>query len=103
MSFDKDFDYIFDKALFDSILVMNIVIQCSKDPDVGVNKLLSNVYESLRPGGSYIIVSFGLIGIRMSYLDNLDWKIQHTILTSANDKEANNRYNLYICKKDDKS
>lgn len=57
MSFDKDFDYIFDKALFDSILVMNIVIQCSKDPDVGVNKLLSNVYESLR----YVILISQLI------------------------------------------
>lgn len=60
-------------ALFDAQL-------CSPDNVTGVGQLVREVHRVLRPGGAYVMVSYGFPAIRSGYLTNhkaLTWDVTH--------------------------
>ena len=63
------FDLILDKALLDTLL-------CSSQPFDDVSKYIGEMYRVLKPGGIFIIVSYGLPQSRLGYLNRgLPWEV----------------------------
>mmetsp|Transcript_171401 Transcript_171401/g.416779 ORF Transcript_171401/g.416779 Transcript_171401/m.416779 type:complete len:207 (-) Transcript_171401:35-655(-) len=69
---DECFDAVIDKALLDCLL-------CGDDSVKRVSAMVSEMYRILKPGGTYICVSYGTPSMRVGYLKgkHLDWDIEH--------------------------
>ncbi|CAG9327893.1 unnamed protein product [Blepharisma stoltei] len=93
------FDLIIDKCTLDCIL-------CGDNNFQRASSYLQGVYRCLKPGGSFIVVSYGVPDSRLGYLKNkfLPWGIEQAKITkSSSDSFASfeqARYHyLYICTK----
>jgi hypothetical protein len=66
---DASFDAVIDKALLDSLL-------CGENSTVNTGKYVGTVARLLKPGGAFIIVSFGTPENRLSYLEgDYGWQV----------------------------
>ena len=59
---DASFDAVIDKAMLDSLL-------CGEASTANTGRYVGEVARTLKPGGVYIIVSFGTPENRLSYLE----------------------------------
>lgn len=64
---DASFDIVLDKGTMDSIL-------CGENSTANANKALTEVSRVLKPGGCYIVISYGAPETRMSYLSKAEFK-----------------------------
>jgi len=61
MSFDdRDFTFAVDKGTMDALL-------CGDDSEKNVKKMLLEVYRVLKPGGKFIVISYGTPDIRKNH------------------------------------
>ena len=66
---DASFDAVIDKATLDSLL-------CGENSTVNTGKYVGTVARLLKPGGVFIIVSFGTPENRLSYLEgDYGWQV----------------------------
>ena len=77
LEYDLDeFDCVIDKGLLDTVL-------CGLHSTANVHKMLTNVWEVMKPGGVYYCISHGIPEERMEFLDlswsdSMDWKVTVT-------------------------
>lgn len=101
---DQSFDAVIAKATFDAIL-------CGEGSTTAIAKMCSEVSRVLKPGGVFLIVSYGVPENRLNYLekDNLyNWTVSvHSVpkpsisasaLPAASD-DANGLHYIYVCTK----
>ena len=66
---DASFDAVIDKAMLDSLL-------CGEASTANAGRYVSEVARVLKPGGTFIIVSFGTPENRLSYLEgDYGWQV----------------------------
>jgi ubiquinone/menaquinone biosynthesis C-methylase UbiE len=97
---DACFDLVIDKAMFDSQL-------CSATNLTSITSLTSEMHRVLKPGGTYLVVSYGLPPTRMGYLTpkGLGWaveykKMQKPMVENSKEVQGNSDHHfLYACRK----
>lgn len=101
---DATMDAVLDKGTLDSLL-------CGENSTANVSHTCAEVSRVLRPGGNFIIVSYGTPENRLSYLENdaYKWRVTvHTIAkpaitggapVDADDEKRNPFHYLYVCHK----
>jgi ubiquinone/menaquinone biosynthesis C-methylase UbiE len=99
---DESFDAVIAKGTFDAIL-------CGENAIPNISAFCSQVSRILKPGGTFLIVSYGTPDSRLSHLskEEYNWRVSHqtipkpTISSSAIPltDEANNVHYIYICEK----
>ncbi len=98
---DASFDAVIDKALLDSLL-------CGENSTVNTGKYVGTVARLLKPGGAFIIVSFGTPENRLSYLEgDYGWQVTvHSIpkptintagLPEVNSSDPNQQHVRCVC------
>lgn len=98
---DASFGCVVDKATLDSLL-------CGENSTENIRRYCSEVSRVLRPGGAFIVVSYGSPENRLSYLEgDFSWSVAvHTVpkptvntagLPDATDPTA--CHYVYVCKK----
>lgn len=96
----RSFDLILDKGTLDCIL-------CGEKSFENVHKALSNISQLLKPGGAYLVVSYGSPMFRLNHLqkEEFSWNVElqtlekPTLNTPAEIEEKSNVHYIYICKK----
>ncbi|EGR29556.1 protein kinase domain protein [Ichthyophthirius multifiliis] len=102
MEFDsKSFDCVIDKGLLDSVL-------CGESQTTNANKMLQEIHRVLTEKGVYIVLTHGTSEFRKPVLQKpeFQWDIQEfkIIKPQISDnpgKEFLDKYQLYICKKNE--
>lgn len=94
---EPTFDVVIDKALLDSML-------CGEDSFDRVNRLLNEGFRILRPGGKYIVISYGIPSSRLRLLQQQVWdvevqKIPKPPLEEFEGVEAAPDHYMYVCTK----
>jgi EEF1A lysine methyltransferase 4 len=102
---DGAFDVIFEKALLDSLL-------CGTDANRRTQLMMKEINRVLKPGGTYVCVSFGNPPSRLPYLLNNNTQMKITVaeiisptlpgfkLDENSDKvNESMTYYMYVCKK----
>lgn len=86
-------------------------MQCGEGSNTNANKMLSEIYRVLAPGGVYIMITFGHKDTRMQFLEksDFDWGIKvkeipkptitSTITEPDPNKPERNSHYVYICGK----
>ena len=99
---DKQFDAVIDKALLDSLL-------CAEKSTANTGLYVKEVARCLKPGGVFIVVSFGVPENRLSYFEGAyGWtttvaaipkpSINAAGLAEATTEPGQSHY-VYVCKK----
>lgn len=93
------FDMVFDKCTLDCVL-------CGDSNFQRASLMLQNVYRVLKPGGVYILVSYGMPDARLGYIKNkfLNWSIEHAKIVKVpmdqfTSLELSQYHYIYICTK----
>lgn len=84
MSFaDNEFDSVIDKGLLDSLM-------CGASAHLSAARMLEEVCRVLKPGGVYLLVTYGDPGVRMPHLKALDskWTVTLHLLPKPGSKQA---------------
>ena len=103
---DDTFHAVIDKGTFDSVC-------CGDAAEENAKLMLSEISRVLKPGGTYICVSYGMKELRMLAFDKqqYNWTVTHTMvpkptmgnISSEQQKELakddKNFHQVYICKK----
>ncbi|KAH0785974.1 putative methyltransferase [Histomonas meleagridis] len=90
---NETFDYVFDKGTMDSLI-------CSNKSNELISKLLSEVSRVLKPGGTYIVISYGTPNTRNVYFKGQNrLKISDTIEIEKPTEKGTFHY-MYIIQKD---
>lgn len=95
---DACFDLIIDKALFDATL-------CTEDNITNISQMLSEINRTLKPGGTYLMVSHGEPSTRLAYLETKDapWRVEVQEIakppTGTDEEDAPKYHYLYCCRK----
>ena len=100
---DASFDAVIDKATLDSLL-------CGENSTANSGRYVAEVARVLRPGGVFIVVSFGSPENRLSYFEGeYGWQVTvHSIpkptintagLPEANTSDPNMQHYVFICTK----
>lgn len=112
---ENSFDAVIDKGTFDSVVVIDNLLQCGEGSNTNANKMLTEIYRVLGANGVYFLVSFGHPEVRLEYLKKkeFDWGIwvhklmkptvTAQITPSNNEKDYKNYHHLYICIKGKKN
>lgn len=75
---DAYFDAVLDKGTMDSVL-------CGENSTANAAKMCAEVSRTLKPGGNFVVISYGQPESRLSYLEKEEYKWRvtvHTIRTS---------------------
>lgn len=95
----SSFDVIFDKCTFDCIL-------CGENSFQKATSMIQGVYRTLKPGGVFIMVSYGMPDTRIGYLKNkfLGWTIEQARipkiqLDQFTNVELSQYHYIFICTK----
>jgi ubiquinone/menaquinone biosynthesis C-methylase UbiE len=93
------FDCIIDKVVLDWLL-------CGNDSFAKAHAMLQSVHKVLKPGGVFMIISYGMPDTRIGYLKNklFSWNIEHTKvpkvpLDQFTPVESSKYYYIYVCSK----
>ena len=94
------FNTVIDKGTLDSIM-------CSDTPIPSSEKMISEIYRVLAPGGRYICITYGDPEHRKKYFENLQWSslsVDKIAKPNSNNEENNdvnskNFHYVYIMKK----
>jgi ubiquinone/menaquinone biosynthesis C-methylase UbiE len=93
------FDLIIDKSTLDCVL-------CGDKSFSRASLMMQNVYRVLKPGGSFVCVSYGMPDARLGYLKNkfLNWTIEHAKIAKVPleqfvNVELSQFYYVYVCTK----
>ena len=93
------FDVIVDKALLDTVL-------CGGDQYQKCSMMLAEMQRVLKPGGVYVVVSFGAPSMRLPYLEGLDWEVECKELSKPpvaasyiRDPGESPSHYMYVCRK----
>lgn len=92
------FDMVIDKSTLDCIM-------CGENSFQRVSSYIKGVYKCLKPGGSFVVVSYGLPDTRLGYLKNkyLPWSVEQARVAKYTDGFTGidqSRYHyVYICTK----
>lgn len=98
---DASFDLVFDKGTLDSLL-------CADDADERCERALREVARCLRPGASFVCVSYGAPINRMCYFDKpaYGWTVQTPALIPKpqlvrvdTKDEEDTQHTMYVCTK----
>lgn len=99
---DHSFDFVFDKGTIDSLL-------CGENSTSTVHKALKEIYRVLKPGKSFVSISYGQPESRLGYFENPDfeWKIDVDTVAKPTiagellmeSKEGNHVHYIYTCTK----
>jgi SAM-dependent methyltransferase len=71
---DASFDGVLDKGTLDSVL-------CGENSTANAGKLCADVARVLKPGGTFILVSYGTPQDRLMHLENDDYRWKVTVHT----------------------
>ena len=75
---DASFDAVIDKATLDSLL-------CGENSTANSGRYVAEVARVLRPGGVFVVVSFGAPEIRLSFLEgDYGWRVAARSLPKPN-------------------
>jgi ubiquinone/menaquinone biosynthesis C-methylase UbiE len=97
------FDAIIDKACLDSVI-------CSDAASKHIDRMIYQMHRVLKPGGVFLMVSYGKSELRKKYLDRneLDWSVTVEIVARESDSSSLVPFDddmsfhyVYICKKVD--
>ncbi|KAL9226468.1 hypothetical protein vseg_002278 [Gypsophila vaccaria] len=68
---DDSFDSVIDKGTLDSLM-------CGTDAPISASRMLGEVSRLLKPGGVYLLITYGDPNVRMPYLNRpvYNWKIE---------------------------
>jgi 2-polyprenyl-3-methyl-5-hydroxy-6-metoxy-1,4-benzoquinol methylase len=96
MPYHEKFDVVIDKGTLDSVL-------CGDNPSPNSFNMLCKVSESLKPGGTYIVISHTQPAQRLNYLakDEFNWQVDVETLQRpvvAGEGESIVHF-VYFCKK----
>ncbi|OMJ80960.1 hypothetical protein SteCoe_18667 [Stentor coeruleus] len=93
------FDMVFDKCTLDCLL-------CGENSFQKASMMMQNVFRVLKPGGVYMLVSYGMPDARIGYLKNkfLNWTIEHAKIAKVpleqfTSVELSQYHYIYICTK----
>ena len=93
------FDMVFDKCTLDCLL-------CGDNSFQKASVMMQNVFRVLKPGGVYIIVSYGMPDARIGYLKSkfMNWNIEHARIAKVpleqfTSIEHSQYHYIYICTK----
>lgn len=93
------FDLVFDKCTLDCLL-------CGDNSFQKASLMMQSVYRVLKPGGVYILVSYGMPEARIGYLKSkfLNWTIEHAKIAKVpleqfTSIELSQYHYIYICTK----
>eukprot|EP00741_Cyanophora_paradoxa_P015877 tig00020909_g15328.t1 len=97
------FDVVIDKGTMDALL-------CGEGSTANVLAMCQNISRVLKPGGVFVMISYGAPDHRLCYLENREfgWGIKvHTIAKNlpkyttidADDEESSNVHYIYACTK----
>jgi ubiquinone/menaquinone biosynthesis C-methylase UbiE len=95
---DGEFDAIVDKATMDAVL-------CGDNSIDNIKKMFQEIYRTLKPGGVYIVITYGAPDARLSHFQEakLGWKVEIETVPKAYaelDKEKpNDVHYVYIATK----
>ena len=99
---DASFESVVDKGTLDSLL-------CGENSTANSTRTCAEVARVLKPGGVYLVISYGSPENRLSYLENDDynWKVAvHTVpkpsISASGMPEAtdpNQVHYIYVCTK----
>ncbi|CDJ45301.1 Os11g0557700 protein, related [Eimeria tenella] len=97
----RGFDFVIDKGTLDCIL-------CGEKSFENVNKALTLISQILKPGGVYMMISYGSPMFRLNHLQRkeFEWTVDLQTLekpslnTPAEVEEKSNVHYIYICKKE---
>lgn len=89
------FDLVIDKSTLDCI-------SCADDSVLNIAKMVKECQRVLKPGGFYVVISYGLPNRREYHFDRefLDFKLNtQTYHKTVEDSDENKTHYAYICKK----
>eukprot|EP01114_Cavostelium_apophysatum_P012156 TRINITY_DN2697_c0_g1_i1.p1 TRINITY_DN2697_c0_g1~~TRINITY_DN2697_c0_g1_i1.p1 ORF type:complete len:204 (+),score=21.80 TRINITY_DN2697_c0_g1_i1:71-682(+) len=68
---DSAFDAVVDKGTLDAIL-------CGENSTANADSMVSEIYRVLKPGGTYVVVTYGAPKMRLQYLEKpkFNWKVE---------------------------
>lgn len=97
---DGTFDVVLDKGTMDSIL-------CGEGSTKHCSKMMSEISRVLKPGGTYVAISYGQPDYRLNYFDKpeYNWNIlpaqsvPKPTVTASEDQDPANVHYLYIMTK----
>ena len=96
---DECFDFIMDKALMDAVL-------CGENSFKAVSSMISEMHRVLKPGGVYVVCSYGVPASRVTYLNkDVEWldveikKIGKPPVENFKELGASPFHFLYVCTK----
>jgi 2-polyprenyl-3-methyl-5-hydroxy-6-metoxy-1,4-benzoquinol methylase len=94
MSYHNEFDVCIDKGTLDSVL-------CGDSPTPTSSIMLRRISESLRPGGTYIVISHTDASQRLTYLDKeeFNWQVTSEKLPRPVVGGESQEHFVYFCKK----
>ncbi|KYQ89160.1 hypothetical protein DLAC_10405 [Tieghemostelium lacteum] len=85
---DSQFDAVIDKGTFDTIM-------CGDNSQMNAIKMCREIYRILKPGGVYIMISYGRPKDRTYYIEFCNWEI---ILEPGEIPKSSNTHYIYICR-----
>ncbi|CDI76350.1 hypothetical protein, conserved, partial [Eimeria acervulina] len=97
----QEFDFVIDKGTLDCIL-------CGEKSFENVHKALTLISQILKPGGVYMMISYGSPVFRLNHLQKkeLQWTVELQTLekpslnASTEVEEKSDVHYIYICKKE---
>merc|ERR1712178_225131 len=97
---DGTFDVVLDKGTMDSVL-------CGEGSTKHCAKMMSEISRVLKPGGTYIVISYGQPDYRLNYFDKpeYNWNIlpaqsvPKPTVTASEDQDPANVHYIYIMTK----
>ncbi|KYQ99865.1 hypothetical protein DLAC_03817 [Tieghemostelium lacteum] len=94
---DETFESIFDKGTVDAVM-------CSDDDNSNALKIVEEVYRVLKPGGVFIIMSYGSPEARLPLVnrkDKFNWSYEMRMGGKTSNVNANECHYIYIMRKVD--
>lgn len=90
---NNSFDFVFDKGTIDTLM-------CSDNGAKLVDATVREAFRVLKPGGLFIVVSFGVPQTRKKYFEKLSGFTVEDALEVTKDGQKTNHY-VYVVKKSD--
>jgi len=94
---DDCFNMVIDKALLDAQL-------CGENNFQNISEMVNEIYRVLKPGGVYVVVSYGVPATRMGYLKtpNLNWDVSYKSIPKPevegySEMGADPNHYIYFC------
>ncbi|KAN0009783.1 hypothetical protein ACTFIU_007086 [Dictyostelium citrinum] len=91
---DNEFDHVFDKGTLDAVM-------CSDDDNENAKKILLEVSRIIKPGGFFIVMTYGSPESRLPLLNNPihNWTTSLRMAGSNENSQMNQCHYIYICNK----